>query len=326
MGARTCLLCGKPLSRIWAASGEDFCSREHRNQYRLRRGMDRLLEAGKVANVMRRRENPRQIQTAGACSGGPTSPRAFGNAPWPPDLQATGFAPNTVRPDLQNRLVPTSRFRPPTANAGQQLRERKAESRPLPFPPPTPAPPRMALSMHAHVMQAAPTNLPNVVANRTASGQLLTFPWRCDLPPVLGDMRKQLSTSTALQSAPAARRVAVPCEGRALRVSMAAGFRIPEWKLQARLDGPEITGMVWPGIRPLSQGGSGASASPKPAVVALVAPALCIPAPPAENFERRFEWPGVLGINIQFVNAANGQRTSFVPFGPPDDYVPKERR
>src|SRR5580693_4821671 len=61
MNARNCLLCGKALSRIWLGAGEDFCSREHRNQYRLRRGMDRLLEANKVANLMRRRENPKPI-------------------------------------------------------------------------------------------------------------------------------------------------------------------------------------------------------------------------------------------------------------------------
>src|SRR5580704_13478304 len=58
---RTCLLCEKPLSRIWLGAGEDFCSREHRNQYRLRRGMDRLLEANKVASLMRRRENPKPL-------------------------------------------------------------------------------------------------------------------------------------------------------------------------------------------------------------------------------------------------------------------------
>ena len=58
---RSCLLCGKPLSRIWVGSGEDFCSREHRNQYRMRRGMDRLLEANKISNVMRRREIPKML-------------------------------------------------------------------------------------------------------------------------------------------------------------------------------------------------------------------------------------------------------------------------
>ncbi|HEY2016912.1 MAG TPA: hypothetical protein VGH38_25585 [Bryobacteraceae bacterium] len=61
MSARTCLLCGKALSRIWVGAGEDFCSREHRNQYRLRRGMDRLQEANKVATLMRRREQPKPI-------------------------------------------------------------------------------------------------------------------------------------------------------------------------------------------------------------------------------------------------------------------------
>src|SRR5215470_13756985 len=77
MAARTCLLCGKALSRIWSGAGEDFCSREHRNQYRLRKGMDRLHEANKVANVMRRRESPRQIASANLSNPGMQSPRAF---------------------------------------------------------------------------------------------------------------------------------------------------------------------------------------------------------------------------------------------------------
>ena len=61
MSAKSCLLCGKALSRIWVGSGEDFCSREHRNQYRLRRGMDRLTEANKLASLMRKRENLKPI-------------------------------------------------------------------------------------------------------------------------------------------------------------------------------------------------------------------------------------------------------------------------
>jgi hypothetical protein len=61
MSSRTCQLCGKPLSRIWVGAGGDFCSREHRNQYQLRQGMDRLLEASQVANLMRRRETPKPI-------------------------------------------------------------------------------------------------------------------------------------------------------------------------------------------------------------------------------------------------------------------------
>src|ERR1035438_5378774 len=60
MSGRTCQLCGKPLSRIWTGGG-DYCSREHRNQHRLRLGMDRLQEANKVASLMRRRENLKPI-------------------------------------------------------------------------------------------------------------------------------------------------------------------------------------------------------------------------------------------------------------------------
>ena len=64
MSARTCLLCGKTLSRIWVGAGDDFCSREHGNQYRLKRGMDRLTETNKISILMRRRENPKPIVSA----------------------------------------------------------------------------------------------------------------------------------------------------------------------------------------------------------------------------------------------------------------------
>jgi hypothetical protein len=64
MSARTCLLCGKPLSRIWVGAGDDFCSREHGNQYRLKLGMNRLTESNKISSLMRRRENPRPITSA----------------------------------------------------------------------------------------------------------------------------------------------------------------------------------------------------------------------------------------------------------------------
>ncbi len=64
MNGRTCQLCGKALSRFAVGSGGDFCSREHRNQFRLRLGMDRLMEANKVASLMRRRENAKAIPSA----------------------------------------------------------------------------------------------------------------------------------------------------------------------------------------------------------------------------------------------------------------------
>ncbi|SPF48384.1 conserved hypothetical protein [Candidatus Sulfopaludibacter sp. SbA4] len=99
MNPRTCLLCGKPLSRIWVGAGEDFCSREHRNQYRLRRGMDRLLEANKVASLMRRREQPKPISAtlqAGTAAARVTDPA-------PIRLSGSGIKPR----------YPASKWSPP---------------------------------------------------------------------------------------------------------------------------------------------------------------------------------------------------------------------
>src|ERR1035437_2140107 len=75
MNARTCLLCAKPLSRFSVGSGGDFCSRDHRNQYRLRLGMDRLMETNKVASLMRRRENPKHLPVATLLCDSASAPR-----------------------------------------------------------------------------------------------------------------------------------------------------------------------------------------------------------------------------------------------------------
>jgi hypothetical protein len=71
MAGKTCLYCGKALVLIRVGAGGDFCSREHRNQYRLRRGMDCLAEANKFATLTRRRETPKILfgEAAGAPNG-----------------------------------------------------------------------------------------------------------------------------------------------------------------------------------------------------------------------------------------------------------------
>src|SRR4051794_8182688 len=75
--ARACQLCGKPLSRLRVGGDGDYCSKEHRNQHRLRQGMDRLEEASKVTSLMRRRENPRHISTAQLMRNSAQDPRGF---------------------------------------------------------------------------------------------------------------------------------------------------------------------------------------------------------------------------------------------------------
>ena len=75
MSVKTCQLCGKPLGRMRGADGE-FCSREHRNQFRMRQGLDRLEEANKVASLMRRRENLKPIPTTQLAAGTAAESRA----------------------------------------------------------------------------------------------------------------------------------------------------------------------------------------------------------------------------------------------------------
>jgi hypothetical protein len=320
MSARTCMLCGKALSRIWSGSGEGFCSREHRNQYRLRRGMDRLLEANKVANVMRRRENPRQIPTASLRSTGPASQRGFGPRP-PRDLQLAAFGRHKTRPVLQNRFESSLEFRPPHANRGREHGGGAVEATPVPFEAQRPLPPPVAFSMPAQIVQAPPSELVHAVSHTPSTGLVLDIPWWGQPLRVTEMPRRETPTFvTALVSAPPAQRIAAACEGRALRVSLAAGFRIPEWKLAyGGLAGPEIRGMIWPDIRSLKAPSKAGQASPTIFAMPIAPPAARTPAAPPANFERRFEWPGVIRVRVQFVDCTTGRLIASAPFGCADD-------
>jgi hypothetical protein len=77
MSVKTCQLCGKALSKFWVGADPDFCSKDHRNQFRLRKGMNRLEEVNKVANLMRRRENAKQITFSSLMCQSAISPRGF---------------------------------------------------------------------------------------------------------------------------------------------------------------------------------------------------------------------------------------------------------
>jgi hypothetical protein len=102
MSARSCLLCGRALSR-WTGNGDDFCSREHRNQYRLRRSMDRLQEANKVASVMRRRESPRPLKSTQLINAGVREARGFND----PKLAAPPSASiPRIAPARSTRMAP----------------------------------------------------------------------------------------------------------------------------------------------------------------------------------------------------------------------------
>jgi hypothetical protein len=316
------------LSRIWAGTGEDFCSREHRNQYRLRLGMDRLLEANKVANVMRRRETPRQIPAASLRSAGPSSARGYFDPQRRRENPMAGFDPPRARAALRAGLPASSDFLPPAAIVARK-HPQEINSAPLAFAPQVPLGPAVGRRLRAHVAQAPASALPRQAAKATSEPRAMKPRWRSDSRrmPALPKRATSTLATNPLESAHPARRVMEAVQGRALRVSMASGFRIPEWKLRAlTLAEPEITGMRWPEVRPLDAKAPGSTPAPAELAVPLTTPPLTIPPAPAADFERRFRWPGVIKIVVKNLDSTREQWSAFVPFGSPDESLAKERR
>src|SRR5262245_23353083 len=120
MNPRTCQLCGKPLSRLRVGGDGDFCSKEHRHQFRLRAGMDRLVEVNKVASLMRRRESPRQIAPASLVRNAALDRRGF-------------FESKSTRIDTAMRLIA---IRPAVGTRGRinVSSDRCMEHQPKPAP------------------------------------------------------------------------------------------------------------------------------------------------------------------------------------------------
>jgi hypothetical protein len=95
--------------------GDDFCSREHRNHYRLRRGMDQLQEANQMSSLMRRRENPKPLAAIVPGGEGVSLPRTLLPsaarpavpvlAGWKPAYRIPSAQPAIVFPLEESRFV-----------------------------------------------------------------------------------------------------------------------------------------------------------------------------------------------------------------------------
>ncbi len=181
------MLCGKPLSRIWVGAGEDFCSREHRNQYRLRKGMDRLQEANKVATLLRRREQPKPISSA--LQPGTSDPRL-------PDSSSIRFQERGKSP-----AFPSTKWSPPARIPGARG---AAETR---SSPPAEVPPRDYGILHVQSLQNS--GAPRVMLSKGSR----------QIDPPGADY---LERTRRPQSIRVSGR-----HGSALRVSAGAGFRLP---------------------------------------------------------------------------------------------------
>jgi hypothetical protein len=120
MNGRTCQFCGKPLWRLRLGGEGDFCSREHRNQYQLRRGLSTILEADKAASLRRRQEQP-QLAVLQRPAGGPSlDARRFfvwrDSSAW----REQGIALPRLRARLQTKVAgATVRRLPVTAALGR---------------------------------------------------------------------------------------------------------------------------------------------------------------------------------------------------------------
>lgn len=322
MAARTCLLCGKPLSRIWAGTGEDFCSREHRNQYRLRKGMGRLMEASAVASVLRRRESPKQIPTRDLRAPGAATPRGFLEALRRPQAEISIRPPRLAgKPKVQA----ATRTRTPKATASVDGAARASTS-PARFKPVVAWTRTVDTRLSAQVMPALAAKEPPV-AGATSRRPAPRLAWKGSGQPnveALLARSERRSASTMPESRPA-RPVAAARVGRALRVSTATGFRLPAKALPSSgFKGLEVGGLPTPRIKSMVTAAAPPRAEGNVLVVALPVAEIPIPSAPEANLERRFRWPGVMEMSVKYRNAANETRGLAVPFGPPDEA--KERK
>jgi hypothetical protein len=256
MNGRACQLCGKPLSRIWAGSGGDFCSREHRNQYRLKCGMDTLLEANKHASLMRRRDQLRQFPTIQLQAGGITSPRACG--PMPAVLHKPGLRhmpPPTVAPPLAVERV--ERFATLLSTQESAAGRRAIEK---PGSRPARAPVLPGLSSRRAPVTIVRAGLVRIGFRRHAKGakrrgffaparKRMRVEWPSQ---PFGAMQVQQLGSLGMRRG---KQLASAAQiGNPFRVSGSCAFRRPGLSLVDRpMQGPETPRMTWPGSRTLKQ-------------------------------------------------------------------------
>lgn len=249
MNGRTCQLCGKPLSRIWAGGGGDFCSREHRNQYRLRCGMDTLLEANKHASLMRRRDTPRQFPLAQLQSNSAVGTRAFG--PVPAAARRPALRPVPASPAAARFQTGDSGFLPPAAagvSPGQPRLAPKSGTRRGNRMAPLPLRPRkmpVALAPAGTV----PIRFPkNTVPGARRSFVMLAHP--SPRPVISARAFRSLTLEPSGKISTRAHTLKLAGKvGNAFRVSGSKGFRLPNLaQRQTASAGPSMEGLRFPGI------------------------------------------------------------------------------
>jgi hypothetical protein len=263
MSVKTCLLCGKPLGRIRPGSGGDFCSREHRTQYRLRRSMDCLTEANKVATLARRRETPKPLFSAALAGRFSASPRAFLDCPpitrqailslrWSGLVREAGF---TRADSLQ--------LAKPDASRGQAKRE-------FPFrlaPPGAPLAPRIPAPPLEARRQAMRTERTLHIASGSVQGNAFRVSARAGFhPPELKTRREIDRPRRGLQLTASGPRAFPLRQPQSIAVNRAGAAPLPLPKMTAPA-GPARSAarMNWPEAFPMQAGACAGMPGPRPA-------------------------------------------------------------
>ncbi len=271
MNGRTCQLCGKPLSRMWGGGGGDFCSREHRNQYRLRCGMDTLLEANKHASLMRRRDQPKQFPAAHLQINSAITPRLFG--PIRPIAQRPAIRPVPAPAPSANPYIRTdgvTLLPPPVSGGPATSLPRPAQK--LPARPARPVPPvhMRSRSIPVALGRAGAVNLgPRLTPppGPRRSFVMLAHPSRRPVVPP-GAFRSLALKSPGSIAGRVAQTVKLAGKvGNAFRVSGNIGFRLPALRFTTlAIPGKATTGFAWPNIMTLRRSAHiGAGIPPFPA-------------------------------------------------------------
>jgi hypothetical protein len=257
MNARTCQLCGKPLSRLRVGADGDFCSREHKSQYRLRLGMDRLHEADKVASLMRRRENPRQIGAARLMCNSASSVRVC-DLPKQAGTQAIAAGPSplfSVAGKAQMATEPQAHLQLRPARLLEASQSRESESSAIRITPREKAPWLRGhnVSMRAQLAQAPTAELQTAPPATDSHSRRLDLLPRSGTRVELGPGPATLHDVSVLgkvalhQTPPSCKARTAPQKGNALRISSGLAFRVPAAHFRRHASTPSArSAMVWP--------------------------------------------------------------------------------
>jgi hypothetical protein len=292
--------------------------------------MDRLEEANKVTSLMRRRENPRHISAARLMCNSALDRRGFFEARHPSGrTDITGFlrtppAPASPRVASANRYVAPRATRMAATESSRRAdpsRVRISGSGTAPLVPPRrqklPAQISRAPLVSLHCDNPAPIAAPRNF------GMLRQSEIRVHFGAAMASGALGPRRALTLVNRTDPRKVAsAAVEGKALRVSIGIGFRIPGANWRDRFRRPPLSfGLVWPhSPHRISPDCHDTTADYRNLQVAISKWRTCLPGVSNEAPAARFVFPGTLAPRNRRASHGSdpGHRTTDIMWKPPE--------